>query len=127
VIGTGLWIFVSGDPATGSVVKRNPDYFLKGLFYADGVEFTVNNDRGDADRPVHGDNQGRQVPHRIHPYPCHPSAGCPARERLEREPGRHKTPAGSSTAASKVLPHSETVQALLLLPRPASLFGMSTV
>lgn len=40
VIGTGPWIWESWDQATGlHTLKRNPDYFIKGLPYADGLVF----------------------------------------------------------------------------------------
>jgi peptide/nickel transport system substrate-binding protein len=38
VIGTGPWIFESWSPTAGFRGNRNPDYFLKGLPYADRIE-----------------------------------------------------------------------------------------
>jgi peptide/nickel transport system substrate-binding protein len=38
VIGTGPWLFEKWSANDGLVTKRNPDYFLKGLPYADGYE-----------------------------------------------------------------------------------------
>jgi peptide/nickel transport system substrate-binding protein len=38
VIGTGPWIFESWSPTDGFKAKRNPDYFLKGIPYADRLE-----------------------------------------------------------------------------------------
>jgi peptide/nickel transport system substrate-binding protein len=44
VIGFGPWIFDRWDKKSAVVLKRNPDYFLKGLPYADRLEFILIND-----------------------------------------------------------------------------------
>jgi peptide/nickel transport system substrate-binding protein len=38
VVGTGPWIFESWVATDGLVTRRNPDYFLRGLPYADGYQ-----------------------------------------------------------------------------------------
>jgi peptide/nickel transport system substrate-binding protein len=40
MVGTGPWIFVNSAP-TGFTWKKNPDYFIKGLPYADGVSLNI--------------------------------------------------------------------------------------
>jgi peptide/nickel transport system substrate-binding protein len=40
LVGTGPWIFDNGSP-TAYTFKKNPDYFMKGLPYADGVVFNI--------------------------------------------------------------------------------------
>lgn len=40
MVGTGPWIFVSKSP-TAFTYKKNPDYFIKGIPYADGVVLNV--------------------------------------------------------------------------------------
>ena len=40
MVGTGPWIFVNSAP-TGFTWKKNPDYFIKGLPYADGVSANI--------------------------------------------------------------------------------------
>jgi peptide/nickel transport system substrate-binding protein len=40
MVGTGPWIFVNSAP-TGFTWKKNPDYFIKGLPYADGVSRNI--------------------------------------------------------------------------------------
>jgi len=40
IVGTGPWVFVSTTP-TAFTFKKNPDYFIKGLPYADGVVFNI--------------------------------------------------------------------------------------
>ncbi|MGI8549421.1 MAG: ABC transporter substrate-binding protein [Dehalococcoidia bacterium] len=40
VVGTGPWIFVSKTP-TAFTYKKNPDYFIKGIPYADGVVLNI--------------------------------------------------------------------------------------
>jgi peptide/nickel transport system substrate-binding protein len=44
VIGTGPWMLERYEPNVKLVFVRNPDYFVPGLPYADGVEVTVDTD-----------------------------------------------------------------------------------
>src|SRR5439155_18796330 len=36
VVGSGAWLYVDGDPATRTTVRRNLDYFVRGTPYVDG-------------------------------------------------------------------------------------------
>ncbi len=45
-IGTGPWMLERHDPNVKLVYVRNPNYFLPGLPYADGVEVSVDDDTG---------------------------------------------------------------------------------
>jgi peptide/nickel transport system substrate-binding protein len=40
MVGTGPWIYVSGSP-TAYTFKKNPDYFVKGIPYADGAVLNI--------------------------------------------------------------------------------------
>ena len=44
MIGTGPWMFERYEPNVKNVYVRNPNYFVSGLPYADGVEITIDPD-----------------------------------------------------------------------------------
>ena len=44
VVGTGPWMLRSYEPSVRMTFDRNPDYFVPGLPYADGVDITISTD-----------------------------------------------------------------------------------
>ncbi len=44
VVGTGPWMFQSYEPNVRMTFVRNPNYFVPGLPYADGVDITISTD-----------------------------------------------------------------------------------
>ena len=53
VVGTGPWMLERYDPGTRIVYVRNPNYFLPGLPYADGVDVAIDTDPAAASRELH--------------------------------------------------------------------------